>query len=59
MIPTVLKQKGIRFVLLEKSGKKPFQKDWQNKNIGFGDCELINHINSNGNYGVLGGGEKR
>ena len=34
-IPEKLKQKGIRFVLLEKSGKKPFQKDWQNKNIEF------------------------
>jgi len=56
MIPETLKQRGIRFVLLEKSGKKPFQQGWQNKNIEFDDKELISHINAGGNYGVMGGG---
>lgn len=57
-IPDKLKQKGIRFVLVEKGGKKPFQQGWQNKVIGFDNVELLSHLNSNGNYGVLGGGEK-
>lgn len=59
MIPQQLKQKGIRFVLLEKSGKRPFQKEWQNKVIEYDNLELIEHLNSNGNYGVMGGGEKQ
>ena len=58
MIPDTLKNKDINFVLLEKGGKKPFQKDWQKKTIKFDDVELISHINSGGNYGVMGGGER-
>lgn len=57
-IPTRLKQRGIKFVLLEPKGKKPFQKDWQNKEIEFDNPELLAHLNSGGNYGVRGGGEK-
>ena len=59
MIPKQLQQEGIKFVLLEKGGKRPFQKEWQNKTIGFNNQELIEHINSNGNYGVMGGGIKQ
>lgn len=58
MIPTQLQQKGIKFVLLEKSGKRPFQKEWQNKIIEYDNDELVFHINNGGNYGVMGGGEK-
>jgi len=58
-IPDRLKQKGIRFVLLEKSGKKPFQMNWQNKVIEFDNPELLNHLKIGGNYGVLGGGSKQ
>jgi putative DNA primase/helicase len=58
-IPQQLKQKGIKFVLLEKGGKKPFQKEWQNKSIYFDDIELKQHIDLGGNYGVMGGGEKK
>ena len=58
-IPNKLKERGIKFVLLERGGKKPFQKDWQNKNIEFDNKELLDHINSNGNYGVMGGGIKQ
>jgi len=58
MISDKLKQKEINFVLLEKSGKKPFQQGWQKKKIKFDDDELLNHLSSNGNYGVMGGGEK-
>lgn len=57
-IPKQLKNKDINFVLIEKSGKKPFQKDWQKKTIKYNDTELIEHLNTGGNYGVLGGGEK-
>lgn len=58
-IPERLRQKGIRFVLLEKSGKKPFQQAWQNKIIEYDDVELENHIGLGGNYGVMGGGDKK
>lgn len=58
MIPENLKIKGINFVLIEKSGKRPFQKEWQNKNISYDDIELIEHLDGGGNYGVMGGGEK-
>jgi len=59
MIPSQLSEKGFRFVLLEKGGKRPFQKDWTNKIIDFDNSELIAHISSGGNYGVMGGGEKK
>lgn len=58
MIPTKLQREEINFVLIEKSGKKPFQKDWQNKKIKFNDVELTDHLSNGGNYGVIGGGEK-
>lgn len=60
-IPTQLKQNGIRFVLLESYGKRPFQQGWQNKKIFFDSSELLEHLNKKGNYGVMGGnvdGEK-
>jgi len=59
MIPKQLQQEGINFVLLERSGKKPFQKEWQNLKIEFNSPELIEHINNRGNYGVMGGGLKQ
>jgi P4 family phage/plasmid primase-like protien len=55
-IPDKLKKRGIKFVLLEKQGKKPFQQEWQNKVIEFDNSELLNH---NGNYGVMGGGSNQ
>lgn len=57
-IPARLQQRGIKFVLLEVAGKKPIQKEWQNKLIEFDNPELLAHIQNNGNYGVMGGGEK-
>jgi len=57
-IPIQLQDRGIKFVLLEKSGKKPFQKEWQNKNIEYDDPELLEHLRNKGNYGVGGGGGK-
>jgi len=59
-IPKQLKQRGIYFVLIEKEGKKPFEKDWQNKKIEYDLVALNRHITfMNGNYGVRGGGEKK
>jgi len=55
-IPNKLQIEGIKFVLIEKGGKKPFQKEWQKKIISFSNPELIDHINNGGNYGVMGGG---
>lgn len=57
-IPDRLKQKGIKFVLLERGGKRPFQLEWQNKIIEYDNPELIKHLEERGNYGVMGGGEK-
>jgi len=59
MIPSKLRIEGIRFVLIEPKGKKPFQKDWTNKNISWDNEELNNHLQKGGNYGVMGGGEKK
>ena len=59
MIPQQLQHKGINFVLLEKSGKKPFEIGWQKKKIEFNDPKLMQHLVENGNYGVRGGGEKK
>lgn len=58
-IPDKLQVDGIKFVLLEKNGKKPFQQEWQNKTIRFDNPELIKHIKNNGNYGIMGGGSKQ
>lgn len=58
-IPDKLQQEGIHFVLLEKSGKRPIQKDWTNKLIPYNDPELIAHLQKGGNYGVIGGGSKQ
>lgn len=58
-IPQKLQTKGIKFVLLEKAKKKPFQQEWQNKIIEFDNKELLEHIRLGGNYGVMGGGEKK
>lgn len=57
-IPNALKVDGIRFVLIEKGGKRPFQNEWQNKNISWNNEELVRHISNGGNYGVMGGGSK-
>jgi len=57
-IPLKLRCDGIRFVLLEKGGKKPFEQGWQKKNISWDDKHLQQHLSSTGNYGVMGGGDK-
>lgn len=59
IIPPQLQKKEINFVLLEKGSKKPFQQNWQKKKIKYNNHELIEHLNSNGNYGVMGGGRNK
>ncbi len=58
-IPLALKKDNLNFVLLEKSGKKPFQISWTTKEIKYNNPELIKHLQDGGNYGVMGGGEKK
>ncbi len=55
MIPNKLKTEEMNFVIIEKGGKKPIQREWQNKRIGFDSDELKTHIERGGNYGVMGG----
>lgn len=57
-IPTKLQNEHIKFVLLGKGDKKPYQEQWQNKLIRFDDDELKQHIFQERNYGVMGGGQK-
>jgi len=55
-IPQALQREELRFILLEKNSKKPFEKDWTNtNNYKYSDEKLINHIKAGGNYGVLCG----
>lgn len=54
-IPNQLKREDIKLVLLEKSGKKPYQKDWNNRLITYNSEEFMFHITNGGNYGVMGG----
>jgi len=59
MIPKQLQQRGIFFVLVKKESKKPFEIGWQKKKIEFDAPELLSHISNGGNYGVMGGGDKK
>lgn len=58
-IPKQLQKGGINFVLLKPKEKIPFQTGWQNKVISFDNSELKMHLENGGNYGVMGGGEKK
>ena len=57
LIPLQLQNEEFRFVLLGKGekGKTPFEKDWTNKGYRFDDFKLINHIEKDNNFGVIGG----
>jgi len=58
-IPKQLQQEGIRFVKLKPKEKVPFERDWQKKGCPHDDISLVEHLKTNGNYGVIGGGEKK
>lgn len=57
MIPTQLWNDDFRFLKLIKGKKKPTfdMVSWQEKNFQYNDTELLNHISSGGNYGIIGG----
>jgi len=57
IIPTQLWNDNFRFLKLIKGKKKPTADmgSWQNKNFQYNDTELLNHISSGGNYGIIGG----
>ncbi|KKN12607.1 hypothetical protein LCGC14_1014750 [marine sediment metagenome] len=55
MIPKQLHNKDFRFCLIRKQSKQPFEKEWEKKGYKFDDKKLLDHINSTGNYGVIGG----
>ncbi|MFW6130542.1 MAG: phage/plasmid primase, P4 family [Atribacterota bacterium] len=57
-IPDKLKKDEIRFVLVEKGGKRPFEPNWQNKHIKYDNYQLNEHLKNDGNYGVIAGGKK-
>lgn len=57
-IPSRLCVPGIRFVLVLSKAKKPFEQEWQKKNIPYNAASLELHMKKGGNYGVMGGGEK-
>lgn len=53
-IPIGLKKESFRFILLQEKNKIPIEKEWQVKNnYAYNDIKLLNHLNKNGNYGVL------
>ncbi len=55
-IPKQLREGEYRFILLRKKDKKPLELKWESKNnYKFYDPKLLKHIESGGNYGVIGG----
>ncbi len=55
-IPAQLWKKNLRFVLIKRGEKKPFELNWTGDvNYAFDDEKLKEHIKNNGNYGVLTG----
>jgi hypothetical protein len=54
-IPKALKVHGIKFVLIERASKKPFEKDWTNKEYYFDNTRFLTHLANDGNYGIMGG----
>ncbi len=57
MIPEQLKKEEFRFLKIRPKGKEPTSdmKEWQQKNFQYDDEELLKHLSSKGNYGVIGG----
>jgi len=54
-IPLQLQSENIRFVILEKKGKRPIEKDWVNNTYNYEDENLQNAISNGHNYGVACG----
>ena len=57
-IPKQLRIRGLKFVLLDKQTKKPFELDWNGENnYEYDNPKLLKHLAEGGNYGVLCGTE--
>lgn len=55
-IPKQLQRDEFRFCLLVKKLKKPFENNWQStNNYKYNDEKLLNWIEADNNYGVIGG----
>ncbi len=53
-IPKQLQKKDFRFIKVANKDKRPIEKDWTNtNNYSFEDFEIIEHLKSGGNYGVV------
>lgn len=53
-IPKQLQKKEFRFIKVANKDKRPIEKDWTNaNNYSFEDFEIIEHLKSGGNYGVV------
>lgn len=53
-IPEQLKTGEFRFIRLRFGGKEAIDKDWQGENnYGYWENEIVEHIESGGNYGVI------
>ncbi len=55
-IPKQLREPEFRFNILRKKNKAPIELKWEDtSNYNFRDDKLIKHLESGGNYGVIGG----
>ena len=55
MIPTQLQNTNLRFCKIRKDDKRPFEPNWHKNGYQWNDQNLMLHIASGGNYGVIGG----
>jgi hypothetical protein len=54
-IPKQLQKEEIRFVLLKRKDKAPFEKNWTISNYRYDDEKLLKWLDESNNYGVIGG----
>lgn len=54
-IPIQLQKKEFRFCKIKPRDKRPFEFEWQKRGYVFDDIELVKWIESNNNYGCIGG----
>ncbi len=55
-IPKQLQKEEFRFLLLKKGAKEPIETDWsKSANYKFDEPKLLDHLNNNNNYGIIGG----
>jgi P4 family phage/plasmid primase-like protien len=56
LIPTQLQNENFRFILLKPKNKTPIESKWESENnYKYDDPKLLKHLESGGNYGVIGG----